>query len=260
MNYHTKYSPKSGYTELSSPPANGLALLSLGMLRLTTGDTYEGDTQNKEIGFNIISGTCDIAVADRTFKNIGRRRTFFGGKGSSVYMPPKTKYKVIAKNELEVAISAVPVEKGGEITLSQGDSVDSKLFGRTFNKRRVNFLVYENVPAKKLIVGEAFHYSGRWSGYPPHKHDENKLPKESSNEEIYLIKVEPPEGFGFAAVYDREETDLAYRVTNNSVLSIPHGYHPMVSAPGYKFGFLWFMAGEKRVWKPTLDPDHAWYQ
>jgi hypothetical protein len=111
----------------------------------------------------------------------------------------------------------------------------------------------------RRIWPQVFPFAGT-TGYPPHKHDKDKLPVESANEEVYLIKVDPPEGFGFATVYDRGILNEAYRVTNNSVVSIPYGYHPMVSAPGHKFGFIWFMAAERRPWKPQTDPDHAWAQ
>ena len=84
------------------------------------------------------------------------------------------------------------------------------------------------------------------------------MPTESANEEVYVIQIDPPEGFAYLRIYDRALVNEVYMVKNNDIVAVPYGYHPMVGAPGYRVGFVWFMAGEKRPWKPVLDPDHAW--
>lgn len=258
MNWHRIYKSKFGYTRVIGPSKNGLKLITLGMLRLKSGKTYTGNTQNKEAAFIIVSGTCNVNADDYKCKRIGRRKDLFSGKATSIYMPPNTDYTIQAVTDLEMAVGAVPTNKGGEVTLVRPKDTIPAVYGKGCTRRRVNFLIYDQVKAARLIVGETYHSSGGWSGYPPHKHDKDKLPIESANEEVYLIKSEPADGFGFATVYNRKNVDESYRVQNNSIVGIPYGYHPMVSAPGYKFGFIWFMAGKKRPWKPQYDPDHKW--
>ena len=258
MNWHKVYKPKLGYTRIMAPTKNGLSLITFGMLMLKPGKSYKGNTGNKETAFIIVSGTCAVEAGGKLYKSVGNRKTFFSGKASSVYMPPKTSYTITAVTDLEVAIAAVPTNKGGEVTVVRPKDTIPAVYGVRNCQRKVNFLIYDQVNASRIIVGETFHASGGWSGYPPHKHDKNKLPIESANEEVYMIKSEPEEGFGFATVYDGKKTDETYRVFNNSIVGIPYGYHPMVSAPGYKYGFIWFMAGKKRPWRPQYDPSHAW--
>jgi len=36
------------------------------------------------------------------------------------------------------------------------------------------------------------------------------------------------------------------------------GYHPVAAGPGYDLYYLNVMAGPKRRWLVTTDPDHRW--
>ncbi|HEU5394485.1 MAG TPA: 5-deoxy-glucuronate isomerase, partial [Candidatus Methylomirabilis sp.] len=114
-------------------------------------------------------------------------------------------------------------------------------------------------PAKRLLVGETFNRAGEWSSYPPHKHDRAAYPEESKMEEVYLFKVDPPQGFGLQRFYSPERgVDTAVILRNNSVTRIPWGYHPVAAAPGYRLYYLWMLAGEDRNYALADDPAHAW--
>lgn len=258
MDWHRRYVPTKGYTPIIGPSPDGLKYINFGILRLQDGESYVANSGETEVGLIVVAGKCRLTTDKKEFDQVGRRANFFDGKATSAYIPPQTKYTIEASSDIEVAIGNVRAESGGEVTVIRPDAVVSKILGRGSMRRRVDFLIYELVQASHIIVGETVLISGGWSGFPPHKHDEDNLPVESANEEIYLIKADPPQGFGFLSVYSSGGLDEVYKVKNNDVIAIPRGYHPMVAAPGYKFGFIWFMAGAKRQWKPVTDPDHTW--
>ena len=258
MDWHRRYVPAKGYTPVLSPSPDGLKYINFGILRLQAGESYAADSSETEVGLIIVAGQCRLTIGKKRFDRVGERANFFDAKATSVYVPPRTKYIIEANLDIEVAIGSVPADSGGEATVVRPDAVASKVVGHGPMRRRVDFLLYDSVPASHIIIGETFHIFGGWCGFPPHKHDEDNLPTESANEEVYLIKIDPPQGFGLLSVYDGVSLDEVYKVKNNDLIAIPRGYHPMVAAPGYKFGFIWFMAGAKRQWKPVTDPDHAW--
>jgi len=258
MDWHKKYVPANGYTAIIAPSPEGLEYITFGILHLQAGESYEKYSAQDELGLILVTGKCKLTAGNQRFGEIGRRSSFFSGKATSAYIPPHTECVIKAVSDLEMVIGSVPAEAAGKPTIVRPGSVVSKYLGHGPMRRRVDFLIYNQVPASHIIVGETVHTSGGWSGYPPHKHDQDNEPVESANEEVYLVKIEPPQGFGFLAIYDNESLDEAYRVKNNDIIAIPRGYHPMVAAPGYKVGFIWFMAGKKRQWKPATDPDHAW--
>ena len=78
-------------------------------------------------------------------------------------------------------------------------------------------------------------------------------------EEIYLYRLDPPQGFGLQRIYSPESgRDEAVVVKDNLVVGLPSGYHPVAAAPGYRLYYLWLLAGESRQLIPYDDPDHAW--
>jgi hypothetical protein len=54
--------------------------------------------------------------------------------------------------------------------------------------------------------------------------------------------------------------DRTYTVRDHTLLSIPHGYHTCVTAPGYRQYDLWMLAGDGRGQWVTLDPEVGWTQ
>jgi 5-deoxy-D-glucuronate isomerase len=69
------------------------------------------------------------------------------------------------------------------------------------------------------------------------------------------------EGFGLVRHYSPERGyDRTYTVRDHTLLSIPHGCHTYVTAPGYRQYDLWMLAGDGRSRGVTLDPEVGWTQ
>ncbi len=89
--------------------------------------------------------------------------------------------------------------------------------------------------------------AGHWSSYPPHKHDQDDLPRELLLEETYYHRINPPQGFAMQRVYtDDRSLDETMTVTDRDVVLVPRGYHPCAAAHGYELYYLNVMAGPKR--------------
>ena len=114
-------------------------------------------------------------------------------------------------------------------------------------------------PAAHLLVVEVRTPPGHSSSYPPHKHDRDNLPHESSLEETYYHRLDPPQGFAFQRVYtDDRSLDEALAVEDHDVVMVPRGYHPVVVPHGYQSYYLNVMAGPTREWHFHNDPAHEW--
>ena len=249
--------------------------LRFGLLRLTRGSTYNGNAGDCELGFVILQGHCDLEVTgdgkQESWHNLGSRRNVFDGKATSAYIPPNTAYHVIATDNVEIAIGGVPVpERECQAGLATNALVvrpeDVVVHDRGLGNylRQVHDIIADNIPARRLVVGETFGKSGAWSSYPPHKHDANNPPYEVKMEEVYFFKIQPEQGFGVQVIYEYDDNqrlrDKAYIVRNNDLVFIERGYHPVAVAPGYEIYYLWILAGEPGIRRltPRDDENHKW--
>jgi hypothetical protein len=99
--------------------------------------------------------------------------------------------------------------------------------GKDTNTRYVCDILPQDAPAESLLVVEVATPSGHSSSYPPHKHDTDALPGESSLEETYYHRIDPAQGFVFQRVYtdDRSE-DASFAVEDRDVVV------PLTASPG----------------------------
>ena len=126
------------------------------------------------------------------------------------------------------------------------------------NVKRHIVVVYSCLLYTSLVV-EVTTPSGHSSSYPPHKHDRDNAPVESSLEETYYHRLNPPQGFAFQRVYTEDRSiDESMAVEDNDVVIVPRGYHPVVVPYGYDSYYLNVMAGPRRHWYFKNDPIHEW--
>jgi len=232
-----------------------LRYINFSVLKLRAGESYEKETKNEEIGLVLISGQISLGEKDDKWRKSGfRKDVFHNERAWAVYLPPYSFYEILSIKDSEIALCSAPAKKRGKLKWISPKDVRKRVVGKDNWKRNVYDIIYENVEAEHILIGETFNPSGNWSSYPPHKHDEDNLPEESKLEEVYFFKVNPETGFGFQRIFtDDGKIDKAIVIKDNSIVAIPSGYHPVVVAPGHKLYYLWFLAGEKRILKP-----HEW--
>lgn len=259
MHLLKQYTPKDGYTALVKPGKDGMDFLEMGILRLPAGGTYRGSSQASEVCLILLGGLANITAGEASFTSLGGRANVFAGRATALHIPPGLKFKVEAVGALEAAVARTPSDLPGEPRLIGPEKVRVATRGKDTFERQVHDIIDFNFPSKRLLVGETFNAPGKWSSYPPHKHDTMAPPDETRMEEVYFFKINPPQGFGFQRVYSPEKGfDEAFVVRNNSLTKLPFGYHPTAAAPGYSLYYLWVLAGEPRNYTLFDDPDHRW--
>ncbi|MEW6046123.1 MAG: 5-deoxy-glucuronate isomerase [Bacillota bacterium] len=261
---HFEVLPKQkGLVRLQHNPCK---LLDFAELRLDRDEIYAGSTGDREAMFVVLGGRVTVEAGRERFDRIGGRANPFQGRPWAVYLPPGTGYSVAASagGSAEVAVCSAVADRveGAVPFLITPAEVQTGVWGAdNFARRYHEILVNTDRKVQRLIVGETYTPSGNWSTYPPHKHEEDRLPESAFMEEIYYFRVAPPEGFGLTMLYtDARDIDEMHRVVDRSVLKIARGYHTVVSAPGYTTYYLWFLAGHHRTQAPVLDPSVGWVQ
>lgn len=186
-----RYERKGGYVQAVKAGTAGLKHLRFSILTLKKGN-YKALSEDTETGLIILSGRCNVELADTVWTDLGEREDVFSGRATAVYIPPKVKYEVRAKENLEVAIcDASAGEVRSEPKLIRPRDVQTRSVGIGNWKREIHDIIVDNVPAQRLLVGETFNPPGSWSSYPPYKHNEDIPGRESKLEEMYFYRTQP---------------------------------------------------------------------
>lgn len=259
MNYKKTYHPAVGYTPLCKIGECSLKTLEFGIIELKANNSVEYSTEDKEAAFIILGGKCDVRFDNVVWTNIGGRRSVFEGKAHSFYIPRNKVVTISTPWSVKIVVCATPIEVDTEPQLLGPEHVNSMVLGVKPWQRETHFVIDGRSNAKRLTIGEAYITPGNWAGFPPHKHDINKMPAEGVLEEIYYFLFQPDQGFALQRMYTKDgEIDECYAVKQDELVEFPKGYHTTVGAPGYNTYFLWAMAGEHQGFFRSNDPDHDW--
>ncbi|WIM98532.1 5-deoxy-glucuronate isomerase [Actinoplanes oblitus] len=257
--YHCYIPAANGLNEL---PFNPCSLLGFRLLRLEAGESWSGESGDREMLAVILSGKATFTVGAATFAEVGGRPNVFSGKPHSVYVPAGISVTVTACGPVEIALPSAPSDLAVDPYVIGPERVaagrwGAANFGRTYHQILTE-IAQPDLPARRLIVGETFTPSGNWSTYPPHRHKVDNLPAEAAHEEMYYFKVQPSDGFGICRMYTDEGYEENFTVRDHGVHMMPEGYHTVVSAPGYVTYYLWFLAGTQRTQGALEDADLSW--
>jgi len=238
----------------------GWSYVGFDVYRLARGASLERTTEQREVCAVLLSGRADVSFGTHEWEGVGSRPSVFGGAPDAVYAPPGGALAVTASSSLcEVALCWAPAERGAEPALMPAAGVKPFKRGSGPTERTIHNILMEDRPAESLLVTEVLTPGGNWSSYPPHKHDTDDGERETYLEETYYHRTARPEGFAVQLVYtDDRSLDEAIQVRDGDVVLVPRGYHPVAAAPGYDLYYLNVMAGPRRRWLVTTDPDHRW--
>ena len=259
MQFKRHWGGQMGHTPIYRREDAACQCIEIDMLKLAVGQSFDYDEKDKEYALILLGGTGSVTGSSFAFEEIGKRGDVFGGPATAVYVPRNRAFTVTAKTGLTIAVCKSPAVKDFEPVLVKPEDVIVKDLGKPGWERQAHFIIDERLNANLLYIGEAFVEGGQWASYPPHKHDEDNMPTEGILEEIYYFEYDKPTGFVIQRVYSTDGSiDETYTVKNGDFVEIPKGYHPCCCAPGYKNYYLWVMAGKKRGFFMSSDPDHAW--
>lgn len=238
-------------------------LLGFEKLSLRAGESLQTtQAADREALLVVLGGRAELRVGAQSFGVVGGRPNVFAGNPHSVYVPRGQTLTLRALENFEAALVSAPSELDVEPYEIRPESVKTGTWGTLNYTRHFREILVQpdGRPASSLIVGETLTPSGNWSTFPPHKH-EGEAPGEACHEEMYYFRVAQPEGFGLARHYSPARGfDHTHTVRDDSLLSIPYGFHTYAAAPGAKSYYLWFLAGQGRRQGVALDPELAWTQ
>ena len=195
--------------------------------------------------------------ADHASASIGQRNDPFDGPPVAALVPAGTSAEITTDVGIEFAIGLAPADRTGVPRTLPASEARREVRGAGSMERTIHHILMEDQPASSLLVTEVVTPAGHWSSYPPHKHDTDDPPRECLLEEIYYFRFKDPRGFGLMRVYTADRSlDETIAVRDRDLVLVPRGYHTFSAAPGYDAYYLNVMAGPRREWKITFDPDH----
>jgi 5-deoxy-glucuronate isomerase len=243
-----------------TPQTAGWTYVGFAAYRLASGESIALDVDGRERCIVVLSGTVTVRSGADAWKEIGERASVFEDRSPyAVYLPRDAAAAVTADTDAEIGVASAPGTGVRKARLIEPSAMKRFARGTGANTRYVCDILPESEPADHLLVVEVLTPGGHSSSYPPHKHDTDNLPIESSLEETYYHRLSPAQGFAFQRVYtDDRSLDESMAVENHDVVMVPRGYHPVVVPYGYDSYYLNVMAGPTRTWHFRNDPVHEW--
>lgn len=188
MNLKLQYFEKEGYTPIITSENQSLSLIKFGILRLSDKRSFHENFNDEELCLVILSGKCNLSPCGMHWKSVGKRNTVFEGKAYALYVPPKSEYEVVSKGQLEIAICKALSNYREEARLISPENTKVTELGTESCRRKAYNILDYGIEGGTLLVGETISSPGNWSSYPPHKHDQDNLPKKSLAQVSQIIK------------------------------------------------------------------------
>jgi len=188
------------------------------------------------------------------------------GEPEGVYVPSNIKAIFTSTTEdSEIFIAGARFDKTLEPFAVRSNELDVVQYGSDDTKthRKIKHILGAKHHDKvgRLLCNELYTVGqGGWSGFPPHKHDTDRLPDETRHDETYNYRFKPNNGFGFQLFQQvNKKIGKAEHIIDGSTIIIDKGYHPCVVAPGYEMYYFTILGGlSQRSLVQYFQPDHAY--
>ena len=175
-----------------TPQTAGWRYVGFAAYRLQPGETLSLDLPAAELCVVVLAGTVSIAAGGQAWREIGGRASVFDdGAPHAVYLPRGAGVAVTAHTAAEIGVASAPGPGTTPARLIEPAAMKRAVRGTGLNERFVCDILPQTEPAAHLLVVEVRTPSGHSSSYPPHKHDTDDLPAESSLEETYYHRLDP---------------------------------------------------------------------
>ena len=236
------------------------------IVKLNKDQSFEYVTPGYETCIVPATGSININIDGYEVKNLGIRTIdVWDGEPEGVYVPSGIKASFVALNDSEIFIAGAKFDKTFEPFAARTNEIDTVQYGSDDTKthRKIKHILGAKHHDKvgRLLCNELYTVGqGGWSGFPPHKHDTDRLPDETRHDETYNYRFRPNNGFGFQLFQQVDEKlGKAEHISNGSTIVIDKGYHPCVVAPGYEMYYFTILGGlSQRSLVQYFQPDHAY--
>ncbi len=250
-----------------------LPLIYFNRVVLAEGESYAQKLRAHESVLVVIAGSLDVTVGGQSYKDIGVRRDVFSGYPEAVYLPRGMQVNVRAKSlRVEFFIAGGKIDKQYAPFALREKDIEKVQYGSDDTKthRKILHILGRNASGRvgRLLVSELFTVGeGGWSGFPPHKHDQDRKTAsgiaETLHEELYYFRFNPSKGFAAQFLYTLDQqgcetSEKLYKVKDGSTFLIDKGYHPVVVAPGYSMYYFTVLVGKsERSLIQYFEPKHS---
>lgn len=239
-----------------TPENSSLERISFQYIILENGHKQRIDATGKEVLITLLSGMVTVYIGNTQY-SLGPRKDVFSQASYSLYIGDSLGMDIIAQNNAECVVSSAMRQQTNPTRLIAPQHLSMRTVGQGTYARQVHDILKEEDTGAMLLAGETFNEPGKWSSFPPHKHDQDNYPVETQLEELYFFKVNPADKFGIIRLYGTHDGVLHEKtitVKNNSVTVMPFGYHPVCALPDTQLYYYWVLAGKIRKLRYTVDP------
>ncbi|MFZ5709173.1 MAG: 5-deoxy-glucuronate isomerase [Pseudomonadota bacterium] len=236
------------------------------ILRLGRGESVISDVPGYETCIVPATGTVEVGIDGEVFGGIGKRRlNVWDGEPEGVYVPLGVAATVVcASDRAEIFVAGARTDRRHQpFAVREGD-IDPIQYGSDDTKthRKIKHILGQKHHGRvgRLLVSELYTVgAGGWSGFPSHKHDEDRLPVETRHDEVYNFRFNPPHGSGLQMLQREDgKPGDAYHVVDGSTVVIDRGYHPCCVLPGYEMYYFTILGGlSQRSLVQFFQPSHA---
>ena len=252
---------KGGKIHDLTPESAGWGYVGFTCYRLGAGETAAEATGEREAILVMVEGKAELQGGGVDFGEIGERMSVWERlPPHAVYVPNGADWSVSATTDCVIGVCTAPGKSGHKAARIGPEGISLEERGKGSNTRFINNIAMEGRDvADSLLVTEVFTPDGNWSSYPPHRHDEDDLPRMTYLEETYYHRLNPAMGYGIQRVYTEDgDLDETMAVSDHDVVLVPRGHHPCGVPYGYEMYYLNVMAGPIRKWRFQNHPDHDW--
>ena len=237
------------------------------IVKLKKGELFSYQIPGYETCIVPATGTVEIDVDTAGFGAIGNRGSdVWDGEPEGVYVPTDMPAQMVCtSDEAEIFVAGARFDDRLSPFAVRTDDIDLVQYGSDDTKthRKIKHILGQKQADKvgRLLVSELFTVgAGGWSGFPPHKHDTDRLPDETRHDEVYNFRFKPEGGFGMQLLEpDEDRLGEAFHIVDGSSFAIKSGYHPCVVAPGYEMYYFTILGGlSQRSLVQYFQPEHAW--
>lgn len=237
------------------------------IIKLKKGQAFEYAVPGYETCIVPATGAIDVAVEGFKADDLGGRGVdVWDGEPEGVYVPTAAKAEMVCTSDsAEIFVAGAKYDKVLDAFAVRSDALDVVQYGSDDTKthRKIKHILGQKQHDKvgRLLVSELFTVGqGGWSGFPPHKHDTDRLPDETRHDETYNFRFRPNHGSGVQILQREEGTPGdAYQLMDRSTICIDKGYHACAVMPGYEMYYFTILGGlSQRSLVQYFQPTHAY--
>ncbi|MEM7072524.1 MAG: 5-deoxy-glucuronate isomerase [Pseudomonadota bacterium] len=253
------------------------------IVKLTKGQRFTSVVPGYETCLVPATGTIDVLVDGMRFRELGGRgQDVWDGEPEGAYIPPGMVAEIICDSpSAEIFVAGAKFDTVLAPFEIRARDLDIVQYGsdETKTHRKIKHILGKEQASRvgRLLVSELYTVgAGGWSGFPPHKHDQDRKdrkdrsdsgqegpaasPIETRHNEVYNFRFKPDHGFGMQLLQPSDDRlGQAYHIVNGSSFVIDQGYHPCVAAPGYSMYYFTILGGlSQRPLVQYFQPEYAW--